>query len=155
MSLLVATPLPSLFKTLVVKDGYNKPGHGVRLARFQLSAEEWKLVDDLSALLDPSLIRQVIPIFDVVATALAVKDNEATLPLAFMDDPAVYRVAMIIILVTRQVTLHVRGGLRSGYVLLKRSYGRFGPSALRSSQLKVLVRFAAVFQLSSGHIHAC
>ncbi len=41
-------------KILCVKAEYNKVGRGVRLACFQLSAEEWKLLEDLSPLLDVS-----------------------------------------------------------------------------------------------------
>jgi hypothetical protein len=41
---------------LVVKVEHNKPGCGVRLKRFQLSPEEWKLFSALSPLLDVSLL---------------------------------------------------------------------------------------------------
>ena len=43
-----------LSPALIVKADYNKPGHGVHLKCFQLSLEEWKLLMDLSPLLDVS-----------------------------------------------------------------------------------------------------
>ena len=46
--------LSPALKILVVKDDYNKPGRGVHLKHFQLSLEEWKLLMDLSPLLDVS-----------------------------------------------------------------------------------------------------
>jgi hypothetical protein len=49
-----ALELSPALKILVVKADYNKPRHGVRLKRFQLSLEEWKLLADLSPLLDVS-----------------------------------------------------------------------------------------------------
>ena len=52
-----ALELSPALKILVVKADYNKPGRGVRLKRFQLSLEEWKLLTDLSPLLDVSSSR--------------------------------------------------------------------------------------------------
>ena len=52
-----ALKLSPALKILIVKADYNKPGRGVHLKRFQLSLEEWKLLADLSLLLDVSLSR--------------------------------------------------------------------------------------------------
>ena len=52
-----ALELSPALKILVVKADYNKPRRGVRLKCFQLSLEEWKLLADLSPLLDVSLSR--------------------------------------------------------------------------------------------------
>jgi len=49
-----ALELSPALKILVVKADYNKPGRGVCLKHFQLSLEEWKLLTDLSPLLDVS-----------------------------------------------------------------------------------------------------
>jgi len=49
-----ALELSPALKILVIKADYNKPGHGVRLKCFQLSLKEWKLLMDLSPLLDMS-----------------------------------------------------------------------------------------------------
>jgi len=46
--------LSPALKILCVKADYNKVGRGVRLARFQLSPEEWKIFENLSPLLDVS-----------------------------------------------------------------------------------------------------
>jgi hypothetical protein len=51
-----ALQLAPALKILIVKAEYNKTGRGVRLRRFQLSSEEWKLLADLSPLLDVSLV---------------------------------------------------------------------------------------------------
>lgn len=50
--------LAPALKILVVKAEHNKPGHGVQLKCFQLSPEEWKLLAQLSPLLDVSFLRQ-------------------------------------------------------------------------------------------------
>jgi hypothetical protein len=47
-----ALHLAPALKILVIKAEHNKPGCGVRLARFKLSPEEWQLLADLSPLLD-------------------------------------------------------------------------------------------------------
>lgn len=47
-----ALELSPALKILVVKAEHNRPNRGVRLARFQLSSEEWKLLSDLAPLLD-------------------------------------------------------------------------------------------------------
>jgi hypothetical protein len=44
--------LAPALKMLVIKAEHNKPGRGVRLARFKLSSGEWQLLADLSPLLD-------------------------------------------------------------------------------------------------------
>lgn len=49
-----ALELSAALKILVVKVEHNKPGRGVRLKRFQLSPDEWKLLSELSPLLDVS-----------------------------------------------------------------------------------------------------
>ena len=49
-----ALELSPVLKILIVKADYNKPGRGVHLKCFQLSLEEWKLLMDLSLLLDVS-----------------------------------------------------------------------------------------------------
>jgi hypothetical protein len=54
-----ALQLAPALKILVVKAEYNKTGRGVRLRHFQLSSEEWKLLADLSPLLDVSLIARL------------------------------------------------------------------------------------------------
>lgn len=46
--------LSSTLKILCVKAEYNKFGCGGRLARFQLSPEEWRVFENLSPLLDVS-----------------------------------------------------------------------------------------------------
>ena len=51
-----ALELGPALKILVVKVEHNKPGRGVRLKRFQLSSEEWKLLSELSPLLDVSFL---------------------------------------------------------------------------------------------------
>ena len=50
-----ALELSLALKILVVKAEHNKHNRGVRLRRFQLSPEEWKLLSDLSPLLNVSL----------------------------------------------------------------------------------------------------
>jgi hypothetical protein len=49
-----ALELSAALKILCVKAEYNKVGRGVRLARFQLSPEEWKIFEGLAPLLDVS-----------------------------------------------------------------------------------------------------
>lgn len=49
-----ALELSAALKILVVKVEHNKPGRGVRLKHFQLSPDEWKLLSELSPLLDVS-----------------------------------------------------------------------------------------------------
>ena len=53
-----ALELAPALKILVVEVEHNKPGCGVRLKRFQLSPEEWKLLSALSPLLDVSLLHE-------------------------------------------------------------------------------------------------
>lgn len=53
-----ALELAPALKILVVKAEHNKPGRGVRLKRFQLSPDEWKLLAQLSPLLNVSFIHQ-------------------------------------------------------------------------------------------------
>ena len=50
-----ALELSPALKILVVKVEHNKHNCGVHLHHFQLSSEEWKLLSDLSLLLDVSL----------------------------------------------------------------------------------------------------
>jgi len=135
-----ALELAPALRILSVMAEYNKVGRGVRLARFQLSPEEWKIFSDLSPLLDVSyylnivhrfnehnqvflfatnqistnkipLIHQVIPIFDIITTALEDNIENDALPLivrhaalrgyymlnkyySLTDDAVVYRIAM-------------------------------------------------------------
>ena len=46
--------IKAALKILVLKADFNKP-HGVRLRRFQLSTEEWDLLEQLEPLLEVSL----------------------------------------------------------------------------------------------------
>ena len=55
-----ALELAPALKVLVVKAEHNKPGCGVQLKCFQLSPEEWKLLDELSPLLDVSFLHQLL-----------------------------------------------------------------------------------------------
>jgi hypothetical protein len=137
-----ALELKEALKILVAKADYNKP-RGVRLARFNLSMDEWRLLEQLSPLLDvcisiilclvlqwfilvfqiflfatkeiskssTPLIHEVIPIFDVITSALdEFIDNIELEPIvrhaalrgmlmlnkyyALTDDSIVYRIAM-------------------------------------------------------------
>lgn len=51
-----ALQLAPALKMLVIKAEHNKPGRGVRLARFKLSLDEWQLLADLSPLLDVQIL---------------------------------------------------------------------------------------------------
>ncbi|KAJ3490696.1 hypothetical protein NLJ89_g11414 [Agrocybe chaxingu] len=120
-----AIDLEPALQILVVMSEHNKP-RGVRLSRFRLSGDEWKILKQLSPLLNIftyatelisnskiPLIHQVIPVFDTVTAALDESiDNEANelavrhaalrgmLILnkyyALTDDAVVYRIAMIL-----------------------------------------------------------
>jgi hypothetical protein len=106
-----ALHLAPALKILVIKAEHNKPGCGVRLARFKLSPDEWQLLANLSPLLDVGgqhrvleyttdlfckvflyattkiskqkipLIHQVILYFDSITTALKDNMDKAALPL--------------------------------------------------------------------------
>lgn len=112
-------------KALVPKTEFNRP-RGVRLLRFQLKPQEWYILERLSPLLevflyatkvisesDIPLIHEVIPVFDVITTALdKFIDNFDLSPVvqhaalrgmlmqnkyyALTDDSIVYRLAMIL-----------------------------------------------------------
>ena len=53
-----ALELAPALKILIVKAEYNKPGHGIQLKNFQLSPEEWKILTQLSPLLDVCFFHQ-------------------------------------------------------------------------------------------------
>ncbi len=55
-----ALELAPALKILVIKAEHNKPRHGVQLKHFQLSAEEWMLLVELSLLLDVSFFGCIV-----------------------------------------------------------------------------------------------
>ena len=63
-----ALELALALKILVVKAEHNKPGCGVQLEHFQLSPEEWKLLADLSPLLDASLLWELFICTSLITT---------------------------------------------------------------------------------------